>query len=195
MRQFTFSLDTKSVRPMIQFNGIVALLDTGAELPVWTADFNTFKWVFPNSTLIQSNIPLSGIGGIVLCPAYKCTLSLGEIVYQNIPILFHEMPNTSFHLIISAAMFKGLLYEIDTVNNKLNITIPHECDMVRNLQLIDSNGNMHILLNENVDNTWSKYCEKFYIKNEESEILRLQKLYNTTDRSELLRKIEHDFLT
>lgn len=54
---------------------------------------------------------------------------------------------------------------------------------------------MHILLNENVDNTWSKYCTKFYIKDEESEILRLQKLYNTTDRSELLRKIEHDFLT
>lgn len=195
MRQLTFNLVKKSTRPILQTQNIKALLDTGAEVPVWVASKRAFLAMFPNAVLQTENASLKGFSETVMCPAYNCSFCLGELVFNNIPILIQEMSDSTFQLILSASMFRGLILEFDMINYKLNITIPRECDMVRNLQLIDSNGNMHILLNENVDNTWSKYCTKFYIKDEESEILRLQKLYNTTDRSELLRKIEHDFLT
>ncbi len=39
MRQFTMKLDKKSQRPVVVLkNGLTALLDTGAYIPVWTDD-------------------------------------------------------------------------------------------------------------------------------------------------------------
>ena len=39
MRQFTMKLDKKHQRPVVVLkNGLTALLDTGAYIPVWTDD-------------------------------------------------------------------------------------------------------------------------------------------------------------
>ena len=60
-------------------------------------------------------------------------------------IIANSELNTSFSMIISATMFSGLIYEIDTKNHKLNITIPNDESLIRNLRIQDSNGKLHVL--------------------------------------------------
>ena len=55
--------------------------------------------------------------------------------------------NTSYNLILSATMFEGLSYEIDTKMHRLNVSVPDEEALVRNLRIVDSNGSLHILCN------------------------------------------------
>lgn len=57
------------------------------------------------------------------------------------------MKDTSFQLILSATMFQNLIYEIDDKNHKLNVNIPDDENIVRNLRIIDSNGRLHVLCN------------------------------------------------
>lgn len=53
--------------------------------------------------------------------------------------------NNSYNLILSATMFDGLIYEINTKTHKLNITVPNGESNVRNLRIEDSNGHLHVL--------------------------------------------------
>lgn len=56
-----------------------------------------------------------------------------------------DLQNVPFQLILSAAMFSGLIYEIDDKNHKLNVTIPDDESIVRNFTIRDSQGKQHIM--------------------------------------------------
>lgn len=56
-----------------------------------------------------------------------------------------DLKDVPFQLILSATMFSGLIYEIDDKNHKLNVTIPDDASMVRNLTIKDSEGKLHIM--------------------------------------------------
>lgn len=49
-------------------------------------------------------------------------------------------------MILSATMFRNLMYEIDDKNHKLNVTIPDGESEIRNLIIRDSNGKLHVLV-------------------------------------------------
>lgn len=42
-------------------------------------------------------------------------------------------------------MFDGLIYEINTRFHMLNVTVVDDCDLVRNLRIIDKDGKIHVL--------------------------------------------------
>lgn len=44
-------------------------------------------------------------------------------------------------------MFHNLIYEIDSKNHKLNVTIPNNESTIRNLVIKDSDGRLHVLCN------------------------------------------------
>lgn len=56
-----------------------------------------------------------------------------------------DLKNVPFQLILSATMFRGLIYEIDDKNHKLNVTIPDDESMIRTLTIRDSKGKLHIM--------------------------------------------------
>lgn len=53
--------------------------------------------------------------------------------------------NASFNLILSATMFDGLVYQIDTVNHVLNVDVPDHESSVRNLRIEDKDGRQFVL--------------------------------------------------
>lgn len=147
MKQFTLRLDATQQRPVVLLkNTLTALLDTGAYIPIWTDDEDILVSVL-GGKLIKRNVPFTGFGGTAYGNLYQVTLEIGDLIFPNMHIVANSDLNTSYNLILSATMFEGLSYEIDTKMHRLNISVPDEEALVRNLRIVDSNGSLHILCN------------------------------------------------
>ena len=145
MKQFTLKLDKNRQRPVVLLsNGLTALLDTGAYIPVWT-DVEDILVSDMGAELIKENVPLSGFGGSTYGNLYKVSIDIGGIFYPNMHIIANNDINASFNLILSATMFDGLIYQIDTVNHVLNIDVPDHESSIRNLRIENKHGKQLVL--------------------------------------------------
>lgn len=145
MKQFMLKLDKNRQRPVVLLsNGLTALLDTGAYIPVWT-DVEDILVSDMGAELIKENVPLSGFGGSTYGNLYKVNIDIGGIFYPNMHIIANNDINASFNLILSATMFDGLIYQIDTVNHVLNVDVPDHESSVRNLRIEDKDGRQFVL--------------------------------------------------
>lgn len=147
MIQFTLPLDIKQQRPVIKLkNGLKALLDTGAFLPVWTDDEDMLLSEL-GAKFVKSHVPISGFGGTSYGNLYSVTISVGKLIYPNMCIIANSELDTPFHMIFSATMFRNLIYEIDDYNHLLNISIPDKESHIRNLVIKDEGGRLHVFCN------------------------------------------------
>lgn len=147
MKQMTLQLDSRQQRPVVRLkNGLRALLDTGAYIPVWTDDEDILVENL-GASLITKDVSFSGFGGEARGNLYKVSLKVGELYYPNMTIIVNQDLDTPFNLILSATMFQNLIYEVDDKNHRMNIMVPDEESMVRSLRIEDSGGQIHILCN------------------------------------------------
>lgn len=147
MKQMTLQLDSRQQRPVVRLkNGLRALLDTGAYIPVWTDDEDILVENL-GASLITKDVSFSGFGGEARGNLYKVSLNVGELYFPNMTIIVNQDLDTPFNLILSATMFQNLIYEVDDKNHRMNIMIPDEESMVRSLRIEDSGGQIHILCN------------------------------------------------
>ena len=147
MKQFTLRLDATQQRPVVLLkNSLTALLDTGAYIPVWTDEEDILASVM-GGKLVKRNVPFTGFGGIAYGNLYQVTFEVGDLVFPNMHIVANSELNTSYNLILSATMFDGLIYEIDTKAHRLNVSVPDEESIVRNLMIVDKNEKIFILNN------------------------------------------------
>lgn len=144
MKQFTLNLDKKQQRPVVLLNNLSALLDTGAYIPVWT-DAEEILVSGLGATLVKKDVPFTGFGGIAYGNLYQVTIKVGDLIFPNMHIVANSELNNSYNLILSATMFDGLVYEINTKTHKLNITVPNDESNIRNLRIEDANGHLHVL--------------------------------------------------
>ena len=148
MKQITLKLDRTQQRPVVNIGrGLNALLDTGAFFPVWVDDEDVLCKDLC-AVLIKKDVPFSGFGGTTLGNLYTVTLNIGDLIYPNMPILANNSIFVPFNLILSATMFQNLIYEIDDKNHNLNINVPDDEGIVRNLIIQESNGNLHVMCGE-----------------------------------------------
>lgn len=64
-------LDLNHQRPVVMLkNGLTALLDTGAYIPIWTDDEKILVSRL-GAKLIQRDVPISGLGGSTCGNMYK----------------------------------------------------------------------------------------------------------------------------
>ena len=149
MKQITLRLDATQQRPVVLLgNGMRALLDTGAYIPVWLGDESIISEDL-GGELIQKDFEFSGFGGKAKGNLYKMTVQIGDLIYPNMTIIANNDLELPFHLILSATMFQRLRYEIDDGNHMLNITVPDTESVVRNLKVVSKGGETFVLC-ENV---------------------------------------------
>lgn len=145
MKQFTMELLDDQQRPVIVLdNGLTALLDTGAEMPVWVGDKDILVDILQAKSL-HMRAPITGYGGTTYGEVYRVTLTVGELIFPNMLIVVNDELDCPFNMIFSATMFHSLIYEIDDKHYKLNVTIPDDEEFVRNVTLTDSRGNKIVL--------------------------------------------------
>lgn len=119
-------------------------LTQGRYIPVWTDDEDILLSEL-GAVLVRKDVPLSGFGGSTFGNLYKVNLNISGILYPNMHIIANNEINATFNLILSATMFAGLIYQIDTVNHMLNIEIPDWESNVRNLRVVDEDGRIFVL--------------------------------------------------
>lgn len=153
MKQFTLPLDEHSQRPIVYLGkstNIFAMLDTGALFPIWVEKEEILS-IF-GATLASRNVEFGGFGGKAKGNIYRLpNLIVGDLVFSNMSIIACEL-DLPCQMILSATMFKHLIYEIDDYNHAFNVTIPDKESNVRNLKIEDKDGKLHILctsFNEN----------------------------------------------
>lgn len=73
------------------------------------------------------------------------SIDIGGILYPNMHVIANNDINATFNLILSATMFEGLIYQIDTVNHVLNVEIPDGESNVRNLRVVNEEGRLFVL--------------------------------------------------
>ena len=143
MTRFSLRLSEDSERPVIALSnlGINALLDTGARLPVWVGSINLLK-VLLQAQLLKPAVRFEGFGGSCLGDLYIIPkLVIGSLRYTQLPVIVCDLSGTQkFRLIFSATMFRGLIYEVDEVSHRLNVTIPSGTSTVRKL-IVSESGN------------------------------------------------------
>ncbi len=149
MRQMTLDLDKSQQRPVVMLeNGLKALLDTGAYIPVWVGGESILSEGL-GAELVKKHISFTGFGGTAYGNLYKITIQIGELLYPNMHIIASNDFDVPFHIILSATMFSHLIYEIDEYNHKFNITVPDNESFVRSLRVVDKSGKLFVLCNSN----------------------------------------------
>ena len=150
MDEFTIRLSKKHQRPVLKveaFDDMYALLDTGAIFPVWVEDEEILKNYY-NAKLIIKGIKFSGFGGYTVGNVYKLEcFKFGKLIYPGFHIVTSRENRYPFSMILSATMFRNLIYTIDDKNHILTVKIPDDESSVRNLIIKDSNGRINVLYN------------------------------------------------
>lgn len=147
MIQITLQLDDKARRPIASltwFHGCRALIDTGALFPVWNKSEDMLVKRL-GAVLIKKNVVFGGFGGETQGNLYKVNFELNGLYYLDMPIIASKLAKANWSMIISATMFDGMMYEIDTVHKKLNINIKDN-QPVRILRLSEDTGSISVYL-------------------------------------------------
>ena len=124
MKKIVLPLSENSKRPVITVMGLEALVDTGAELSVFNMSSNVFERLFEYKDKSKSGV--TGYGGECYGTKYIVkTLKIGnEITLSDVPFFVPDTPTTEHILVLAATAFEGTIYEIDTLEHRLTISIP-----------------------------------------------------------------------
>ena len=153
--ELILSLAEETDRPitrLLNHYKIAALLDTGARFPVWTGDVKELEML--GAEPIKRRIEYSGFGGattgdVYRIPVLTLTDGVNAINFPQLPIVTNEKlsgDEIPFQMILSATMFKNLIYTIDDKHHRLIIQVPDDESCVRNAAVNTENG-LQILFN------------------------------------------------
>lgn len=164
--QMTIQLDEGARRPIAQidwFKGCRALIDTGALFPVWNKSEDTLVKKL-GAELIRRDVTFKGFGGETRGNLYRVNFMLNNLHYINMPIIANRIQGANWSMLLSATMFDGMSYEIDTINKKLNIDVKDN-QPVRILRLSDDDNSISVYLagTYKTDNEYLQKNRKFDI--------------------------------
>ena len=145
MKQFTLPLQHRTQRPVAHldsFYGYDALIDTGALFPIWVAEEATLQEL--GGELLSAKVQFGGFGGMTSGKLYKLPMvKVGDLMYPNCHIISCQL-DIPCQLILSATMFRSLIYEVDEKHHSFNVSIPDNESNVRNLLIWDKDGRLHV---------------------------------------------------
>lgn len=86
---------------------------------------------------------------------------IGKLIFPELIVVSsRDLNSMPYHVILSATMFRELIYEVDNKNHRLNITIPNGESTIRNLMIEDSNGRLYVLCQSVSYDSFPHPCSK-----------------------------------
>ncbi len=143
MKEFSIPLMKKYSRPTIELYKLPALIDTGAVIPVFSMYPALFEKCF-DSKIILENSSISGIGGKEYGSVYSISeFKIGELIFKNFEVFIPDEPSLQFPFLLSATLFHGMAYEIDTINQKFTVRMKDEQPLEREFKIKEFKGNLY----------------------------------------------------
>jgi hypothetical protein len=147
MKQITLSLVDDTIRPVIrlkEWNNVRALLDTGALYPIWVASESAlikYGGIYTGET-----VRFGGFGGMTEGKLYEITVTIGELVFPRMSIILcNDIKNPPYQLLLSAYLFKDLIYTIDDKNHCLIINTLDNESLIRNFKITTIDNKVQVL--------------------------------------------------
>ena len=143
MKEFSIPLMAKYTRPVIELYHLPALIDTGAIIPVVSIFPSIFEKYF-ESKLILENGTISGIGGDERGAVYSlANFKVGDLIFEDFEVFVPYEPRLKFPFLLSANLFHGMIYEIDTIKQKFTVRMNDEQSLNREFKIKKLRGNLY----------------------------------------------------
>lgn len=155
-KKIEISLDKKYKRPIIDLYGISTIIDTGAVIPTFSIAPFILERSFCGKKLIE-NISIGGFGGKSYGDLYSIeNFKVGDINYSHLDVFVPYKPVTRHPFLLSATMFYGTNYSINTIDSKLIIEKNDAKLLNRDFRVRDLNGELYaqidgVLLQDSIE--------------------------------------------
>ncbi len=143
MKEFSIPLMSDYTRPVIELYKLPTLIDTGAIIPVISIFPSIFEKHF-ESKLILENGTISGIGGDERGAVYSlANFKIGDLIFKDFEVFVPYEPRLKFPILLSANLFHGMIYEIDTINQKFTVRMTDEQSLNRECKIKKIRGQLY----------------------------------------------------
>ena len=141
-----YRLDMKENSPVFViswFNNCRVLVDTGATLPIWLKSIVPLK--IKGAVKTGEKVKLNGVGGTVDADLYRVNFDFGSIHFRDLPVVHKELKVADAYMILPAALFDGMIYEIDNINGTFTIKADRN-GYYRHFKIKDADGIPYVYL-------------------------------------------------
>ena len=109
--------------------------------------FSIFPTIFEKyfeSKLILKNELIEGFGGYEKGSVYSIkNFKIGELNFKDFEVFVPFNPRIRFPFLLSATLFYGMSYEIDTINEKFIVRMKDEQSFEREFKIRDLDGKLY----------------------------------------------------
>ena len=120
MEKITIDLQKDRIRPVVEFMGLNALIDSGADISVCNLTANVFELIFEYESKTRSHI--TGFGG--KCEGYGYLvkkINVGTETFYDVPFFVPDVVTSEENFVISGSVFQNYAYEIDMKNHVMTL--------------------------------------------------------------------------
>ena len=139
MKEFSIPLLSKYERPIIELYKLPTLIDTGALIPVVSMfpvlleKYFDFKIILPKEFVAGF-----GTGAVYSLAEFK----VGELTFTGFEVFVPEEPRLKFPFLLSATLFHGMAYEVDTINQKFTVRMQDDQPLERDFKIREIRGEL-----------------------------------------------------
>jgi len=143
MKEFSIPLKKDYQRPVIELYNLPTLIDTGSVIPVFSIFPSTLEKYF-EIALILENESIEGFGGKERGTIYSIkNFEIGNLIFRDFEVFVPIRPRVQFPFLLSATLFYGMEYTVDTINNNFVVRMKDEQKFEREFKIKELNGKLY----------------------------------------------------
>ena len=135
MKEFSIPMKKDYQRPIIELYNLPTLIDTGSVIPVFSIYPPILEKYF-EIKLILENESIEGFGGKERGSVYSIkNFKIGELIFNDFEVFVPRDPHLKFPFLLSATLFYGMEYTVDTINNNFIVRMKDEQSFERDFKI------------------------------------------------------------
>lgn len=143
MKEFVKKIAYSEDQPCVVLeNGLQALIDTGAKIPVWTKSEELLLAYYPNAEKVLDSVEIGLLEGTAKGSIWKIDLVFGKLIFPRIPVFVCSSNEVEYTFLFSNSMFRRLEIRLDQFKDTFHVIIPDGENEVRNLSFFINGKNI-----------------------------------------------------
>ena len=143
MKEFSIPMKKDYQRPIIELYNLPTLIDTGSVIPVFSIYPPILEKYF-EIKLILENESIEGFGGKERGSVYSIkNFQVGELIFKDFEVFVPRDPHLKFPFLLSATLFYGMEYTVDTINNNFIVRMKDEQNFERDFKIKNLHGRLY----------------------------------------------------
>ena len=144
MKKFVLPLDKKNQRPVTKLYGVNTIVDTGAVIPTFSIPTYILERTFHGEKILD-NATIGGFGGKSTGCIYALkNFKVGDMVFEHLEVFVPDNPVTKYPFLLSATMFYGTDYDINTITGEMTVNIPYNMSLNKDFRIQELNGELYV---------------------------------------------------